>query len=148
MNPKESSIRKLWDDSPALVKLALIGGAGYLAYRFGRSIYDEIQIRKRLKLYQQSGINFNVNTGSGTGVTTSINLSSIAMEIYDALGLGSWYQVWEDEDRVINAVKQVPKVYIPDLERTYLQLYQRDLRQDLVAYLDGDEWNQISYLFT
>lgn len=147
MNPKESSIKKLWDDSPALIKIALIGGAGYLVYRFGRNIYDQIQTRKRLKLYQQSGINFNVNTGSGSGVTTSINLSSIAMEIYDALGLGSWYSVWEDEDRAINAVKQVPKPYIPDLERIYTQLYQRDLRQDLISYLDGDEWNQISYLF-
>ena len=147
MNPEESSIKKLWDDSPAIAKIAIYGLGAFITYRIGRKIYDQYQLKQRLKLYQQQNISFNVTTGGSSGVMQNLNLASIAGEINDSFYNNDPFGWTEDETRAVNAVKQVPKAYIPQLEQTYLQLYQKDLRADLLQYLDQDEWNQISYLF-
>ena len=147
MNPKESNITKLWNDTPAIAKIAIYGLGAFLTYRIGRKIYDQYQLKQRLKLYQQQNFGFNVTTGGSSGVMQTLNLASIAGEINDSFYNNDPFGWTEDETRAVNAVKQVPKAYIPQLEQTYLQLYQKDLRADLLQYLDQDEWNQISYLF-
>jgi len=147
MNPKESDIKKLWNDTPALVKIAVYGAGAFIAYRVGKKFYDQYQLKQRLKQYQQQNVQYNVNTGTGPGVVQSVNLASVAGEVYDSFYNNDPFGWTEDETRAVNAVKTVPKAYIPQLEQTYLQLYGKDLRADLLSFLDSDEWSQISFLF-
>lgn len=147
MDPKENNIQKLWNDSPALVKLAVYGAGAFILYRVGKKAYDQYQLKQRLKQYQQNQIQYQVNTGGGTGVTQTINLASVAGEVYDSFYNNDPFGWTEDETRAVNAVKTVPKAFIPQLEQTYLQLYGKDLRADLLGFLDSDEWNVISSLF-
>jgi hypothetical protein len=71
----------------------------------------------------------------------------VAGEVYDSFYSNDWFGWTEDEERAVNAVKTVPKAFIPQLEQTYLQLYGKDLRADLLSYLSSSEWSQISFLF-
>jgi len=144
----KNSIQKAWNDVPGIAKIVIYGAGAFLVYRIGKRFYDQYQLKQRLKLYQQQNVQFNVNAGSGTGVTQSINLATISGVIFDSFYNNDPFGWTEDETRVVNEIKTVPKIYIPQLEQTYLQLYQKDLRADLLAFLDSDEWGQISYLFS
>jgi hypothetical protein len=144
---KETNIKKLWEDSPAVVKLAIYGAGAFVLYTVGRKLWDDYQIRKRVKLYQQQNVGFNVQQPGLPPAAQQINLASVATEIHDSLYNSDWFGWTEDEERAIAAVKTVPKAYIPNLEAVYLQLFGKDLRADLLSYLSGDEWSQISYLF-
>jgi hypothetical protein len=144
---KETNIKKLWEDSPAVVKLAIYGAGAFVLYTVGRKLWDDYQIRKRVKLYQQQNVQFNVQQPGLPPAAQQINLASVATEIHDSLYNSDWFGWFEDEERAIAAVKTVPKAYIPNLEAVYLQLFGKDLRADLLSYLSGDEWSQISYLF-
>jgi len=144
---KETNIKKLWEDSPAVVKVAIYGAGAFVLYTVGRKLWDDYQIRKRVKLYQQQNVGFNVQQPGLPPAAQQINLASVATEIHDSLYNSDWFGWTEDEERAIAAVKTVPKAYIPNLEAVYLQLFGKDLRADLLSYLSGDEWSQISYLF-
>ena len=144
---KETNIKKLWVDSPAVVKLAIYGAGAFVLYTVGRKLWDDYQIRKRVKLYQQQNVGFNVQQPGLPPAAQQINLASVATEIHDSLYNSDWFGWTEDEERAIAAVKTIPKAYIPNLEAVYLQLFGKDLRADLLSYLSGDEWSQISYLF-
>lgn len=146
MNSK-NSIQKVWNDVPGIAKVVIFGAGAFIAFKIGKKIYDQYQLKQRLKLYQSQNVQYNVNTGSGSGVTQSINLATIAGVVFDSFYNNDPFGWSEDETRALNAVKSVPKAYIPQLEQTYLQLYQKDLRADLLAFLDSDEWEKISYLF-
>lgn len=144
---KQKSIKQLWNDTPAIAKIAIFGVGAFVAYRVGKNFYDKAQIRKKLKQYQQSQIQYNVIGPGGQAAAQTVNLSSVAGEIYDSFYSNDWFNWTEDEERAINAVKTVPKTFIPQLEQTYLQLYGKDLRADLLNFLSSSEWSQISYLF-
>jgi len=144
---KQKSIKQLWNDTPAIAKIAIFGVTAFVAYRVGKNFYDKAQIRKKLKQYQQSQIQYNVIGPGGQAAAQTVNLSSVAGEVYDSFYSNDWFGWTEDEERAINAVKTVPKTFIPQLEQTYLQLYGKDLRADLLNFLSSSEWSQISYLF-
>ena len=144
---KQKSIKQLWNDTPAIAKIAIFGVGAFVAYRVGKKVYDKAQIRKKLKQYQQSQIQYNVIGPGGQQAAQTVNLSSVAGEIYDSFYSNDWFGWTENEERAINAVKTVPKTFIPQLEQTYLQLYGKDLRADLLNFLSSSEWSQISYLF-
>jgi len=144
---KQKSIKQLWNDTPAIAKIAIFGVGAFVAYRVGKKVYDKAQIRKKLKQYQQSQIQYNVIGPGGQQAAQTVNLSSVAGEVYDSFYSNDWFNWTEDEERAINAVKTVPKTFIPQLEQTYLQLYGKDLRADLLNFLSSSEWSQISYLF-
>jgi hypothetical protein len=141
------TIEKSWNKLPGLAQLAIVGGLGYLGYRAGKKAYDNYQTRKRIQYYQTQNVGFVTTTGGSTGVQTSINLSTVANEINDALYNNDWFGWTEDEDRAIDAVKQVPKPYIVQLQQVYNHLTDKDLQADLIGYLSADGWAQISYLF-
>jgi hypothetical protein len=147
MSQDTNDIKQFWNDTPAVVKIAVYGVGAFVAYRIGKKFYDQYQLKQRLKQYQQQQIQYNVNTGTGPGVVQTVNLASVAGEVYDAFYNNDPFGWSEDETRAVNSVKTVPKPYIPQLEQTYNQLYQKDLRADLLSFLDSDEWSQISYLF-
>jgi len=144
---KQKSIKQLWNDTPAIAKIAIFGVGAFVAYRIGKKVYDKAQIRKKLKQYQQSQIQYNVIGPGGQQAAQTVNLSSVAGEVYDSFYSNDWFNWTEDEERAINAIKTVPKTFIPQLEQTYLQLYGKDLRADLLNFLSSSEWSQISYLF-
>ena len=144
---KQKSIKQLWNDTPAIAKIAIFGVGAFVAYRVGKNFYDKAQIRKKLKQYQQSQIQYNVVGPGGQQAAQTVNLSSVAGEIYDSFYSNDWFNWTEDEERAINAIKTVPKTFIPQLEQTYFQLYSKDLRADLLNFLSSSEWSQISYLF-
>lgn len=146
MNSK-NSIQKVWNDVPGIAKVVIYGAGAFIAFKIGKKIYDQYQLKQRLKLYQSQNVQYNVNAGSGPGVTQSINLATIAGVVFDSFYNNDPFGWSEDETRALNAIKGVPKEYISQLEQTYLQLYQKDLRADLLGFLDSDEWSQISYLF-
>jgi len=142
-----NDLKKVWKKAPVPVKLAVYGLAAWLIYRNGRRIYDKIKLRQRLQTYQAGNVAVNYQLPSGQTITQPINLASVAGEVNDALYNNDWFGATEDETRAVNAVKSVPAAYIPQLEATYLQLYNKDLRADLLKYLGSNEWNSISYLF-
>lgn len=147
MNPKETNLKKLWNDTPAIAKIAIFGVGAFVAYRVGKTFYDKVQIRKRLKQYQQGQVQYNVVGPGGQQAAQTVNLTSVAGEVYDSFYSNDWFGWTEDEERAVNAVKTVPKPFIPQLEQTYLQLYGKDLRADLLNFLSSSEWSQISFLF-
>jgi hypothetical protein len=142
-----NDIQKVWNKAPIPVKLAVYGLAAWLVYRNGRRLLDKIKLRQRLQTYQAGNVAVNYTLPTGQTVTQPINLASVAGEVNDALFNNDWFGATEDEARAVNAVKTVPAPYIGQLEATYLQLYSKDLRADLLQYLGTDEWNSISYLF-
>jgi len=142
-----NDLEKVWKKAPVPVKLAVYGLAAWLIYRNGRRIFDKIKLRQRLQTYQAGNVAVNYQLPSGQTVTQPINLANVAGEVNDAFYNNDWFGWSENETRAVNAVKTVPAAYIPQLEATYLQLYNKDLRADLLKYLGSDEWNSISYLF-
>lgn len=144
---KQTSIKQLWNDSPAVVKIAIYGAGAFVLYTVGKRFWENYQIKQRVKLYQQQNVGFNVQQPGLPPAAQQINLASVATEIHDSLYNNDWFGWSEDEERAVQAVKTVPKAYIPNLEAVYLQLFSKDLRADLLSYLSSSQWAQISYLF-
>lgn len=141
-------LKKTWKSIPMPVKVGIYGVAAWILYRQGSRILTKLQLKQRLLQYQNAQIPVTYTTSGGQQVTQTINLASVAGDIEDALYNNDWFGATEDETRAVNAVKTVPKALIPQLEATYLQLYNKDLRADLLNYLSSSEWSQISFLFS
>ena len=143
---KGNFISRGWNSLPDAGKVVVVGVAAFGTYKFARKQYESYQVRQRLKLYQGSNVNYT-QIGPAGPVTSTINLSAKAATIHDAIHNNDPFGWTEDETRAVNTVKTVPPSLIPQLETTYAQLYSKDLRADLIAFLDSDEYEKISYLF-
>ena len=144
---KKSDIQKIWSDTPTIAKLAIYGVGAFMVYSVSKRLISKYQAKQKLLYYQTQTMPYQSTLPDGTTATQTINLASVAGEVHDSFYNNDWFGWTEDETRAVNAIKPVPKQFIPALEQTYLQLYNKDLRADLIAYLDSDEWQKISYLF-
>lgn len=148
-----SDISKSFKSLPSGIKIALYLGAGAGVFFIGRKIYKDAKaksdLEKRLKEEKQSEkIVTIIDSSTGTGVTTTLNLSSIADAINDSIDLRGTYFQTEDETRMVNEIKKVPKAYINELKDLYKTRFGYDLQQDLISSLDSDEWDKISDKFS
>ena len=140
--------KKDWNALPPIARTGIRVAEGVALYMIGKKVYTNIATRQRLKQYQQAGINYTVIGPGGQTAAATVNLASVAQAVYDSITNNDPFGWTEDETRIVNEIKTVPKAFIPELERTYTQLYPgRDLRAEVVQALDSDEWAKISYLF-
>jgi len=130
-----------------VLTIAGTAGAAFLGYQAYKRWRTNKDLRDRLNQYAAAQAGYSVTLPSGEVANTTINLASIASVIYDCFYNNDWFGATEDETRAVTEVKKVPKNLIPQLEQTYATLYSKDLRGDLVKYLDSDEWDKIEYLF-
>jgi hypothetical protein len=138
---------KLNDTSKTVLTIAGVGLAGFIGYKVFKKIQERIELKRKLNLYGQAQTAYTVTTPAGQTVNATVNLATKAGEIYDALYNNDPFSWTEDETRAVNVVKTVPPALISQLEQTYAQLYSKDLRADLISFLDSDEYDKISYLF-
>jgi len=132
-------------------KQYLYGGGGVLVLVVGSYFYGKWQkenYERKLKeeLEKAGGATYTLPGG------TPINLFDKVTQIADNLGTSySWWnpQNWTENDQaVIDVLQTIPKEYMPEVQLMYLDRYERNLRSDLVELLDGNMWNEVSYLFT
>jgi hypothetical protein len=76
----------------------------------------------------------------GAYIYYTVNMYTVARTIDDALK-GNYFV--EDEQRAINAINQVPISYTDKLAYAYADLFSRNLKADLIKYLDKNEVRQI-----
>lgn len=133
---------------PLVAQLAIRAGEGFVLYKVGRGVYDNFELRQRLKQYQNAQVTYSQLGPGGQVLPQTVNLASVANEIYDAFYNNDWFGATEDEERAIIALKTVPKAFIPNLEQVYANLHGKDLRADFNRLLDPQEYNEISYLFS
>ena len=138
---------KLDKNTQTILTVVGVAGAAFIGYKAYKKYKEQRELKKRLNLYAAAQTGYQVTTPGGVVVNTTINLASKAGEIYDALYNNDWFGATEDETRAVNVVKTVPLQLIPQLEQQYATLYSKDLRADLINFLDSDEWEKISYLF-
>lgn len=137
---------------PVTLKYSIYAGAGLIAFFVGRKIYNDIttkvKLKKILKNQEDSVVKVTIiDQGSGTGVTTNLNLSLIAANIYDSFYNNDFFNWTEDETRAVNELKKVPKSYISQLSQIYSNTYQKNLQDDFIKFCDSDELEKIDYLF-
>lgn len=138
---------KLDKNTQTILTVVGVAGAAFVGYKAYKKYKEQRDLKKRLDLYAAAQTGYQVTTPSGVVVNTTINLASKAGEIYDAFYNYDPLGWTEDETRAVNVVKTVPLQLIPQLEQQYATLYSKDLRADLINFLDSDEWEKISYLF-
>lgn len=144
----KSILGKDWQKLPTLARVGIQAGEGFILYKVGRGIYDSVQLRSRLKQYQNANVQYTQIGPSGQAIPQTVNLASVAQTIHDSFYNNDWFGWTEDEERAIIALKTVPKTFIPNLEQTYAQLFNKDLRADFNRLLDAQEYNDIAYLFS
>lgn len=83
----------------------------------------------------------NNSTSNGSQSTKTINLNLIAQSIYDAVNNNDWLGFTEDEDEMIDQIKQVPKNLIPQLADEYAKISKKGLTlyQTYIKYIDKSE---------
>ena len=72
---------------------------------------------------------------------TSANLSTIAVDLHDALSFPV------DQARAVRVFRSTPWGYVPQLEKMYLDKYSENLKQKLVDKLSDANWISIKYNF-
>ena len=72
---------------------------------------------------------------------TSANLSTIAVDLHDALSFPV------DQARAVRVFRSTPFGYVPQLEKMYLDKYSENLKQRLVDKLSDTNWISIKYNF-
>lgn len=124
------------------VKKYLLIGGGLALLGFGT--YEFFQIKNKVKLKK------SINAATkGNVKSLGINVNDIARQI--GLQLGTAYSKlnpmsWTENDtEAEKLVLKVPKPLIPQLIKEYASIYKRDLKADLIKYLDG--WSNVQYLF-
>jgi hypothetical protein len=137
---------------PVTLRYSIYAGAGLIVFFVGRKIIKDIttkvKLKKVLKDQEDSVVKVTIiDQGSGTGVTTNLNLSLIAGTIYDSFYNNDFFDWTEDETRAIDELKKVPKQYIPQLSQIYSDTYQKNLQNDFIEFCDSDEMEKIDYLF-
>jgi hypothetical protein len=137
---------------PVTLRYGIYAGAGAILFFVGRKVYKDIstkiKLKKIAKEQKESIVKVTIiNQENGTGVTTNLNLSLIAGNIYDAFYNNDFFNWTEDETRAVTEIKKVPKQYISQLAQIYSDTYQKNLQNDFTEFCDSDELDKIDYLF-
>jgi hypothetical protein len=137
---------------PVTLRYGIYAGAGAILFFVGRKVYKDIstkiKLKKIAKEQKESIVKVTIiNQENGTGVTTNLNLSLIAGNIYDAFYNNDFFNWTEDETRAVTEIKKVPKQYISQLAQIYSDTYQKNLQNDFTEFCDFDELDKIDYLF-
>lgn len=144
VNTATTSIKELWMDLPAIVKI--VGGLAALTAIFFavKAIIKGFGNARRTYVMNHS--TFTGTTGSGNAIT--VDLGAKAQEIYDCFYDNDWFGGTEDEEGAITAISGVPKNLIKDLSDTYKIISDgKDLKSDFIKYLSASQYKQVSHLF-
>jgi len=76
---------------------------------------------------------------------TGVNLTQVAIEIYDAFFNYSYGMV-EDEEQAIKSILKVPKKNIQQLALIYNKRFDKDLYNDFREYLSTSEYARVEHL--
>jgi hypothetical protein len=135
-------------------KYGLYAGAGVIGFillRKGIKSYREAQTRKRIQNAIPPGgskTSLVLSKKTGESVLPAVNTTVYAQQIAEALGTNSsWFNPssWtEDEDKVTELILKVPQAQMRALAGEYDKLYKRSLPDDLLKYLDSDNYKKIS----
>lgn len=131
--------------SSPLFKAAVVLGGSTAAYFFiVRPIVKRWQAQSDLKKDQDSTIRAakgKVLKDLNGKPVTSANLSTIAVDLHDALSFPV------DQARAVRVFQSTPWGYVPQLERMYLDKYNENLKQRLVDKLSDANWIKIKFNF-
>ena len=145
------AVRQTWNGLPPIAQgvigTGLLVGAGLVTAKQVRNYNERQRLKKAQKVFDESNKLITVTDGGGNQVTVTINTAVTATKIHDAIYNNDTFGWTEDETAIVNALKVVPKVYIPDVENKYMTLYGKNLQQDVIAALDADEWDKVEHLF-
>lgn len=93
---------------------------------------------------------FEKSTFSGTvnGQEYSLNTATTAAEIYNALHRDCLFGACEFEERVVLALQNTPKEFIPMVSDSYMRNHKLNLQSDLIELLDNSNWLKVKHLFS
>jgi hypothetical protein len=119
--------------------LALLGFGTFLGVKAWRNYQNKKQASDILRLQKVS----NVKGINALGKPVSVNLTTIAADIYD-----SFHSSFdEDEARAIRAFKNAPVTQIRKLSEIYQKIYGYNLQDDMRKYLSDTEFMQVKFFF-
>lgn len=136
-------------------KYGLYAGAGIiglLLVRKGVKSYREAQTRKRIQNAIPAGgskTSLKLTKKTGETVLPAINPTNYAMQIAENLGTNSsWYNPssWTENDaKVEELILKIPQAQMRSVSEEYYKLYKRSLSEDLLKYLDSDNYKNIAF---
>lgn len=134
------------DTSSNGFKYFLITGGVVATYFFVvRPIVKKYQAENALKRDQQS----TIKPAKGKVLkdllgrpTTGANLALIAADIHDALD-----RFFPDQDRAVRVFFNTPWGYVPQLEKLFLEKYNKDLKQLMVDKLNDQNFIKVKFYF-
>lgn len=138
--------KTLWAQIPIGVKIAGVGLAALLTFRFVNYQITAIERDKRRRNID-SKFNYTFQDSYGNAQSINIDLGTAAATIYDAFYNNDWFGWTEDEERAIRTLLPIPKSLIPDLADIYYKLYKKILKEDFIKYLSDEEYRQVSDKF-
>jgi transcriptional regulator with PAS, ATPase and Fis domain len=145
------AVQQAWNGLPGIAKGGIGIAAGVTTFVIVKRKIKKAEEAKRLKeakkLFEESLRKVNVTDSKGNVVTVNINTATAATKVYDAIHNNDIFGWTEDETAIVDTLKAIPKPYIPDVENNYMKLYKLNMRQEVIAALDNDEWAKVDYLF-
>jgi len=128
------------------VRLVIIAIVIVILFIIGRKLYTSYKKNKAQKLLENSIETGNVVSG-GEVVPITLNLGTVANEIYDAFYRNDWFGASEDEEKAVVVLSGVPKSLIPNLSELYFTLYGHNLKNDFMEFCDSTQYNLIRSKF-
>ena len=143
----KTDYKKYYEWIPLPVRVVGTGILAYAGYKAIRTEIDKAQANKRRRQLENTQVQYVYETPGGQINTASIDLGTIAAQIYDALhntGLIWWD---EDEAKATRALLQVPRSEIPALEDLYFRLYGYILKEDIIDTFNNEQQARVMHLF-
>ena len=142
-----------WNWLPWYGKLGVTAAAGTGLFIVGRKQYKNWKTKQTLKKFQSSNMPVQIAITDASGHTgyiqSNVNLATQAATIYDAFFNNDPLGMTEDEQKAVDALLKVPPSYMTELEKIYMDLYKKNLREDFVKYVSDNSyyWNQVKERF-
>jgi len=128
--------------NPGAKKALKIGGIILGGIAVGTGIVYVVKKSKQVKLVKDVKTFGKSTVGNINIIETARQLGIDLGTAYGSLDPRSWT---ENDDKARDALLQVPKSLIPQLEIEYAKLYKRNLQADVQKNLD--DYDKVRYLF-
>jgi hypothetical protein len=70
------------------------------------------------------------------------NLQQVADQVYSAFHQSGLFNISEDEERAIDAIKSVPQPYVKEVARLYAKTG-KDMYKDFIKYLSKNDYTRV-----